>query len=59
MTTVFGSIVALAALLHLEVEFRDLEDHATTNTGSGCGEQGLGGSCQGGNQLLHVAIVVD
>jgi hypothetical protein len=37
---VLGSLVALAALLHLEVGVGDLKDKATANTGDGCGEQG-------------------
>ena len=40
MTTVLGSVVALAALLHLEVEVGDLEDEATADTGHGGGDQG-------------------
>lgn len=59
VATVFGSIVALAALLHLKVDGGDLEDEATANSGHGSGQEGGEVSGDGLDQLLDVAVRVD
>jgi hypothetical protein len=59
VATVFGSVVALAALLHLEVDGGDLKDEATANSGHGSGQEGGGVSGDGLDKLLDVAVRVD